>query len=979
MSFRSSLFFVVSCWLASPAPASEIASRFVPTNDIGGWPTERMKRSNARRPGSNVVAPAPLWANARKTEVQHPRSPDGTPKRTDSAASSRETAQKLGGSPSPHPLDFTPNTNWVDVGFKDILVPQLNPLGQPLRYKIALTNAGPATATSVVLTHPIPVELTGPSATPSQGTYAITNGLLRWKAGTLAAGNTAEISIEATPIAEGGAEMAASITTTEFDYNSMNNSGSVGMPLGVADLAVGIQRPPDREIQAGRPFSLSVTVTNLGPDTSSDATLFSSGSDDFVPLGYALSQGQVIEFREGGIPWQVNFGTLPPFGTARLTLNLIPKQSGKLAFVSSVAGTTTQPDDLATSTNDSAVAEFLVAVGPGIIEFATARTNVWENSGIAVVEVRRHDGAEGTVEVSFSIAVPIINNRQPECNRELSLRLSNATGGACLYGTTNLAVSIVDDDLIPSGELKAASVATNGLNTGAGTGSGYPSISADGRWLVFMSTDGDLVPNDTNGVADVFLEDLRTGQIELLSVNVNGDHSGNAGSALPTISADGRWVVFATKATDIVTNYVPPGTIQTVVRDLEKNTTQLVSVTPDGSGSDGESSPALARSYNGNPTGSISSNGQVVLFYHAGRDLVPGNTNEHVAYFIRDLSAQTTRLVTVNADGTGPATGDEYPEAALSANGRRVVFRSRARDLVKGFNNGSYQVFVRDLPSETTISMAGGPDAGQAVISADGRYVAFSDGVVVVEAVNGVPCPASDGLSKPSNTPSLSADGRFVAFRRGSGTGNVPPNDSQVYVRDCWSNTLALVSVNCRGDGPCNRHARNPVISSDGRYVFFQSFATDLAPGMFDDSIVSLYRRDLVEGKTVLISMNRALTGGPVKPGSVSFSYPALSADGTVAAFTSSAEDLVWGDNNGVVDVFVWRAAYPYASGPALRIDRENTDILLSWPRDATNFVLQSAPDLSGSTWANVSVTGTNTVFRVQVTGRAFFRLQKSQ
>ena len=127
----------------------------------------------------------------------------------------------------------------------------------------------------MVLTHPIPVELTGPSATPSQGTYAITNGLLRWKAGTLAAGNTAEISIEATPIAEGGAEMAASITTTEFDYNSMNNSGSVGMPLGVADLAVGIQRPPDREIQAGRPFSLSVTVTNLGPDTSSDATLSS--------------------------------------------------------------------------------------------------------------------------------------------------------------------------------------------------------------------------------------------------------------------------------------------------------------------------------------------------------------------------------------------------------------------------------------------------------------------------------------------------------------------------------------------------------------------------------------------------------------------------------------------------------------------------------------------------------------------------------
>jgi len=917
--------------------------------------------------------------------------------------SSGETAQKLGDSPGPRPLDFTPKTNWVDVGFKDILVPRLNPLGQPLRYKIALSNAGPATATSVVMTHPIPVEFAGPSAIPSQGTYAVTNGLLRWKAGTLAAGNTAGISIEARPLGEGGAQIAASITTAEFDYNSMNNSGSVWIPLGVADLAVSIQLPPDSGIQAGLPFQLSVIVTNLGPDNSF-ATLSSSGNNDFVPDRYVLSQGQAVEFREGGIPSQVNFGNIPPFGTARLTLNLIPSQSGKLVFVSSVAGSTIQPDDWATSTNDSVVAEFLVASGPGLIEFATASTNVWENSGIAVVEVRRHDGAEGTVEVSFStqdgsaiagrdyqatagtlmfapgensktIAVPIINNGQAECNREFSLRLSNAMGGAFLYGATNLTVSIVDDDLVPSGELKAASVATNGLNTGTGTGSGYPSISADGQWLVFMSTDGDLVPNDTNGVADVFLMDLRTGQIELLSVNVNGDRSGNAGSALPAISADGRWVVFATMATDIGTNYVPPGTVQTVVRDLEKDATQLVSVTPGGSGSDGESAPAHGvNNYNGNPTGSISSNGQVVLFYHAGRDLVPGDTNEHIAYFVRDLATQTTRLVTVNADGTGPATGDEFPEAALSANGRRVVLRSRARDLVKGFNNGSYQVFVCDLPSETTISMGGGTDAGQAVISADGRYVAFSDGVVVVEAVNGVTCPASDGLSKPSNSPSLSAEGRFVAFRSGSGTGNVPPNDSQVYVWDCWSNTLSLVSVNCLGDGPCNRHARNPVISSDGRYVFFQSFATDLAPGMFDDSIVSLYRRDLVEGKTVLISMNRALTGGPMKPGSLSFSYPALSADGTVAAFTSSAEDLVWGDNNGAVDVFVWRAAYPYASGPALRIDREGTDILLSWPRDATNFVLQSAPDLSGSTWTNLPFAGTNTVsvFPVQIPGQAF-------
>src|SRR5947207_10820689 len=250
-------------------------------------------------------------------------------------------------------------TNSVDVSFLRLDVPRINPVGQRLIYSIALTNAGPATATRVVLTHPIPAPLTDPAATISQGIDTITNRLLRWEVGTLPAGGTAEISVEATPVAEGGVEIEVEVTTWEFDRNAPN-IGSVSMPLGVADLAVSIQRPPDSQIQAGLTFQFSVIVTNLGPDTSSGVTINSSGNNDFVSDSYVLSQGQVVEFREGGIPWQVDFGTLPPFGTARMTLNLIPKQSGKLAFVSSVAGTTTQPDDLATSTNDSAVAEFLV-------------------------------------------------------------------------------------------------------------------------------------------------------------------------------------------------------------------------------------------------------------------------------------------------------------------------------------------------------------------------------------------------------------------------------------------------------------------------------------------------------------------------------------------------------------------------------------------------------------------------------------------
>ena len=106
-------------------------------------------------------------------------------------------------------------TNSVDVSFLRLDVPRINPVGQRLTYSIALTNAGPATATRVVLTHPIPAPLTDPAATISQGIDTITNRLLRWEVGTLPAGGTAEISVEATPVAEGGVEIEVEVTTMD--------------------------------------------------------------------------------------------------------------------------------------------------------------------------------------------------------------------------------------------------------------------------------------------------------------------------------------------------------------------------------------------------------------------------------------------------------------------------------------------------------------------------------------------------------------------------------------------------------------------------------------------------------------------------------------------------------------------------------------------------------------------------------------------
>lgn len=793
--------------------------------------------------------------------------------------------------------------------------------------------------------------------------------------------------------------------------------------FGQVDVGVTIRPPPADELQAGVPFQLSILVTNAGPDAPTMVWMYNHDTyRNFIAVAHYLSQGQVIEFRDGQMPWRVHLGSIPPQGVARLALTLIPKRSGALRFSSEVGCYVQEPEEGLPNRGDVLLA---VSPGPGIVAFGTVQSDWLESDGQALLEVRRQEGSAGTVQVSYatedgsaiagqdyiatsgtltflagetnkSFVVPLLNNTQTDCNRQFSVRLLNPLGGALLYGVTNVTLSILEDDLIPFGELTAVSIATNGLSTGDGTvGSAVPTISANGRWVAFASRSGDLVHNDTNGLMDVFVRDLWTGKTEVVSINAVG-MSGNGHSSYPAISADGRWVAFATEATDLVTNAIPPNSIQTVARDLLTGQTQLISVTPEGVGAEGQSALAGVRSYNGNLASSISSNGQVVLFLCEGRGLIPGYTNPVAAYYVRDLAAQTTELVTINKDNTGPITDDIYFEAALSANGRRVVIKSKSRELVVGFGNGLPHIYLRDLtsgitaPVDMTLSGEAGGHSGAAVISADGRYVAFTGGnnqlvsgddnpnsdIFVRDVDAGVTYRASAGLYVNCHTPSLSTDGRFVVFREG----DIPSlAASQIYVRDCWSNTLTLVSVNCTGTDFANRHARNPVISTDGRHVVFQSFASDLVPGRFFDGVISQYHRDLLTGRTTLISMNRTLTGG-LDPtgvfGGIGFSYPALSADGTVVAYASNARDLVWGDGNGVLDVFVWRAAYPYQSGPRLQITREGSEAVLRWPRDASAYTLQTTPDLNSVNWTDVPGNGTNE-HRIPPVGQQFFRLRR--
>ena len=285
------------------------------------------------------------------------------------------------------------------------------------------------------------------------------------------------------------------------------------------------------------------------------------------------------------------------------------------------------------------------------------------------------------------------------------------------------------NDLL-SGQLTCSSLTPTGV-MGA-YGSYFPAISADGHYLAFASRSYDFFPGDTNGMFDVFVRDQWAGQTRLVSMasdgtQGNGDSGGTyleGGSV--SISTDGRHVVFMSWASNLVPGDTN-GSRDVFVHDCLTGETTRVSVDSDGSEGNGAS-------YGGR----ISADGRYVVFASAATNLVPGDTNadgkaiwEGVDVFVHDRLTGHTERVSVASDGIqGNASSGG---GSISADGHYVAFDSNAANLVDGDTNGRGDVFVHDWLTGRTarISVAadgaeGNSGSGDAQISADGRYVAFS-------------------------------------------------------------------------------------------------------------------------------------------------------------------------------------------------------------------------------------------------------------
>jgi Tol biopolymer transport system component len=415
------------------------------------------------------------------------------------------------------------------------------------------------------------------------------------------------------------------------------------------------------------------------------------------------------------------------------------------------------------------------------------------------------------------------------------------------------------------------------------------SLSADGRFVAFTSRGSNLVTTpDTNQLLDVFVRDLLSGKTVLASVNHAGTSSGNGESLYPSLSANGRFVAFTSRASDLVANDTN-GTTDLFVQDLNTGTTRLVGVnvntgaresavfSADGrfiaftSGSNVfvHDLPAGVTTSLGMPSTdpAMSADGRIVAFLSGG------------SVFVQDLQMGTTALVSGNRFGTGNGNGPSQGPL-ISANGRFVLFVSLANDLVLNDTNAAPDVFVRDLQTGVT-----------ALVSAN------LTGTGSGNAASGFFRPGIGSIEPPVWVPTISADGRFVAFM--SAASDLVTNDTNgtldLFVRDLQTQTTTRVA----GAGSSNLSRS---LSADGHFLVFVSGASDLVAGD-NNGQSDIFVRDLQAGITSLISVNRTGTNGG---NSFSLESFGISADGRVVAFTSRASDLVANDTNGdVEDVFV--------------------------------------------------------------------------
>ncbi|MCS7465424.1 S8 family serine peptidase [Stieleria sp. ICT_E10.1] len=537
--------------------------------------------------------------------------------------------------------------------------------------------------------------------------------------------------------------------------------------------------------------------------------------------------------------------------------------------------------------------------------------------------------------------------------------------------------------------------------------SSHASLSADGRYLTFFSSASNLVAGDTNGTADTFVYDRSTEAMERVSLSNEGtegnDHSSFSFGSL--LSGDGRYATFISGASNLV-----PGDSDIVNQDIfvyDRSTDTIDSVTYRKSSSNvdvnhstiafasesqafvtisgevtvRESLFAANEVFSDLDSRAASASGQNILFTTPQSDFIGPLQRQGYLPPVHPLLVGNPAIDSADpaADGTLDQLGqiriqpDYGAVEAATATVTGKVYFDRNQDgqldigepgiegiqvtvtggvgftTTSGSDNLKTSVIDESgtlnliglAPGETQFdahptegwsvytppltlvrsesNLADGPSSNTS-LSGDGRYLAFhsqagnlvamdtnSEGDVFVYdrllgAIDRVSV-SNTGVAGngPSNLPSISTEGRYVTFQ--SNANNLVPGDtngvSDIFVYDRSTDLIERISIS---DGGVEGNAKSdaPSISADGRYVSFHSYADNLVSEDNNNAFdVFVYDRftDTIE---------RVSTNQAGEEGSSSSFAPAMSGDGRIVAFESIANNLVAGDTNGLKDIFVY-------------------------------------------------------------------------
>jgi Tol biopolymer transport system component len=517
-------------------------------------------------------------------------------------------------------------------------------------------------------------------------------------------------------------------------------------------------------------------------------------------------------------------------------------------------------------------------------------------------------------------------------------------------------------------------VSTAALGNPSLTSLGHPVLGTNNfagtdRFLLFVSSARDVVPGITNGFSNVYVHDFRTGSNILVNVSVD-ETPGDGPSGVAAMSGDGRFVAFSSAAGNLVseTNGIHGGVF---LRDLQQNTTRILSTTQDAWitnatlvtidelgrrvvfnnhpnptysadpqlyvwDADSDTASFLIVANNGFIPSSppvyshfqMSRNGKYAAF-SSRYDLVMGGLQGSPNTYLRDLETSQNRLVSRREDGT-PLNTSDAPNA-ISPDERLLAFNADVITWTGPFPG----IYIHDIAANTN----------------------------------------SPAICTNCFSPSFSGDGRRIVYISPEGSGQ------QIRLLELETGISSLISVNHSGETPASGHSHSPLITRDGRYVVFASRATDLVPND-TNRVTDIFVRDTLLNTTTLVSMNRFGTSSA----DGTSTRPVLASDGRTIFFYSYASDMVERDYNYDRDIFVLRLGSGDSYGDGMDDDWEMTyfgtlnrdgtgDFDGDGHTDLEEFLAGTDPTNSGSVLRAMLLThpnGVTTILWPSVSGKEY-------